>query len=141
MNLTMRLTRRATCGALTAWMVSQQSFGAPAIISVTLEVDSLEIITRDLKRIRLAAPAEVRFAVLTNFIESVFKDDLAVARNLMKFSVMSHARQVLAEKTLAEVLQSEVMQDVIAAVDLDMARLGVRVQDHTLRFVPVSPPQ
>jgi len=30
---------------------------------------------------------------------------------------------------------------VIAAVDLDMARLGVRVQDHTLRFVPVSPPQ
>jgi len=120
-------------------MFSQQSFGASGIISVTIEVDSPEIITRDLKRIRLAAPAEVRFAVLTNFIETVFKDDLAVARNLMKFSVMSHARKVLAEKTLDAAQQNEAMQEVMAAVDADMARLGVKVQDHTLRFVPVSP--
>ena len=139
MTLTMKLTRRATCGALTALMFSQQSFGASGIISVTIEVDSPEIITRDLKRIRLAAPAEVRFAVLTNFIETVFKDDPAVARNLMKFSVMSHARKVLAEKTLDAAQQNEAMQEVMAAVDADMARLGVKVQDHTLRFVPVSP--
>jgi len=122
-------------------MFSRQCFGAPAIISVTIEDVSTEIITRDLKRIRLAAPAEVRFVVLTSYIESIFKDDLEVPRNLMKFAVISGARRVLAEKTLGEVQQSEAMQDVIAAVNLDVAHFGVRVQDHTLRYIPVGSPR
>jgi hypothetical protein len=57
-------------------------------IVVVLQVEDAEIITSDLKRLRLAEPAEVRFAVTTPYIAQVFGNDLTVPRNLMRLTVL-----------------------------------------------------
>src|SRR5207244_7515471 len=100
-------TRRAICIGLAAWLASGSGHaGGADVLSVTIEVGDSEVITRDFRRIRPAASAEVRFTVVNDSIASVFKDDLTVPLTRMRLTVLSNARRVLGERTLAEALGS-----------------------------------
>jgi hypothetical protein len=134
-------TRRAICIGLAAWLASgSRHAGGADVLSVTIEVGDSEIITTDLKRIRPAAPAQVRFTVVNDSIASIFRDDLTIPLTRMRLTVLFKARHVLGEKTLAEALGSEAMRAVAAEIDHDLVDLGVVVRDHTLRYVPVPAP-
>jgi hypothetical protein len=128
-------TRRAICIGLAAWLASgSRHAGGADVLSVTIEV------TTDLKRIRPAAPAQVRFTVVNDSVASIFRDDLTIPLTRMRLTVLFKARHVLGEKTLAEALGSEAMRAVAAEIDHDLVDLGVVVRDHTLRYVPVPAP-
>jgi hypothetical protein len=110
----------------------------PIVVALQVE-DAAEIITSDLKRLRLAGPAEVRFAVTTTYIAQVFGDDLTVPRGLMRVTVISSARRVLGQLSAAEAVKPEAASAVVAQVDRDLASLGVAVESHTLRYTLVPP--
>ena len=140
-------TRRAICIGLAAWLASglRHAGGAdaPSVtieVLVTIEIGDSEVITTDLKRIRPAAPAQVRFTVVNDSIASIFRDDLTIPLTRMRLTVLSAARRVLGERTLAEALGSEAIRAVVAEIDHDLVDLGVVVRDHTLRYVPVTAP-
>ena len=112
-------------------------------IIVVLQVEGAEIITSDLKRLRLAEPAEVRFAVTTPYIAQVFGDDLTVPRDLMRLTVLMSARRVLSELSATEAVKPEAARAIVAEVDRELAYLGVAVESHTLRYavVPLLSPE
>src|SRR5262249_31542993 len=129
-------TRRAICIGLAAWLASGLRHASGAdVLSLTIEVDNSEVITGDLKRIRLAAPAQVRFTVVDDSMAAIHRDNVTPLRVV----VLSNAMRVLGERTLAEALGSEAMRAVMALVDKELAYFGLVVRDHTLRFVPVPP--
>ena len=134
-------TRRTIGFGLAAWLASgSRHAGAADVLSVTIGVDDSEVITTDFRRIRPAAPAEVRFTVMNDSIATIYKDDLTTPLARMRLTVLSSARRVLGEKTLAEALGNETMRAVMAGTDNDLVDLGVVVRDHTLRYVPIPPP-
>ena len=108
-------------------------------IVVVLQVEGAEIITSDVKRVRLAEPAEVRFAVTTPYIAQVFSDDL-IPRDLMRLTVLSSARRVLSQLSATEAVEPEAARAIVAEVDSALAYLGVVVESHTLRYTLVPPP-
>jgi hypothetical protein len=116
---------------------------AADMIVVVLQVDNSEIITSDLKRLRLAEPAEVRFAVTTPYIAQVFGDDLTVPRDLMRLTVLMSARRVLSQLSATEAVKPEAAGAIVAEVDRELAYLGVAVESHTLHYalVPLLSPE
>ena len=106
---------------------------------VVLKVEDAEIITSDLKRLRLAEPAEVRFAVTTPYIAQVFGDDLTVPRDLMRLTVLMSARRVLSQLSATEAVKPEAARAIVAEVDRALAYLGVAVESNTLRYRLVPP--
>ena len=108
-------------------------------IVVVLQVEDAEIITSDLKRLRLAEPAEVRFAVTTPYIAQVFGNDLTVARSLMRLTVLASARRVLSQLPATEAVKPEAARAIVAEVDRALDYLGVAVESNTLRYTLVPP--
>ena len=104
-------------------------------ISVIIEPNDSEIITTDLKRIRPAAPAEIRFKVTTNYIEQAFGNDLTKPRSYLKTAVISSARRVLSAMTGAQATGPDGASAVMNQVDRDVSELGVSVEEHSLRYV------
>ena len=76
-------------------------------ITITIAVEDSEIITTDLKRIRLAEPAEVRFALTTNYIELLYGADLTTPRRGVRLEVIAAARGTLGALTGAEATRDE----------------------------------
>jgi len=111
---------------------------ADAIV-VVLQVESSEIITSDLKRLRLAEPAEVRFAVTTPYVAQVFGDDLKIPRDMMRLTVLASARRVLGEMSATEALKPEAVRAIVTEVDRALDYLGVAVESNTLRYTLVPP--
>jgi hypothetical protein len=108
-------------------------------IVVVLQIENAEIITSDLKRLRLVEPAEVRFAVTTPYIAQVFGDDQTVPRDLMRLMVLASARRVLSQLPATEAVKPEAARAIVAEVDSALAYLGVVVESHTLRYTLVPP--
>ena len=135
----MRATRRSACAGLAAWglILALGPACAADVISVTFGADEAEIITKDLKRIRLAQGAEAHFNVLTNYIELVFKNDLTLPRQILRLAIVTNARRVLSEYTADEAVGDAALLALIAAVNRQIAYMGVAVRDHTLRYVLV----
>ena len=137
----MRARRTGTAGlvraALAACVVALLCAPARAIdfITITIPVEDSEIITTDLKRIRLAEPAEVRFALTTNYIELLYGTDLTTPRRGMRLEVVAAARGTLGALTGAEATRDEGTRSLIAAVNRRLASMGVTVESHTLRYV------
>src|SRR5258707_2641451 len=102
---------------------------AAEAIVVTFQVeDAGEVITSDVKRLRLAGPAEIRFAVITPYIAQVFGDDLTIPRNLMRFTVLAGARRVLSQMSAAQALKPEAVDAIVADIDRTLDYLGVSVE-------------
>ena len=133
----MRRGERLAHAALAACVIASLCAPARATepITVTIAVEDSEIITADLKRIRLANPAEVRFARTTNYIELVFGTNLTTPRGLMRLQVISAARRTLAAVTGAEATREAALRPVIEEVNRGLAGIGVVVESHTLRYV------
>lgn len=112
------------------------AFAAEAI-SVTIAPDDSEIITTDLKRIRPAEPAEIRFRVTTGYIEEVFGKDLAIPRAQMRLAVFASARRVLGGMTSAQATGPDAPRAIVAEINRDLAHLGVAVEQYDLRYVLV----
>jgi hypothetical protein len=127
--------------ALAFALLAPWSLGVRAAdtIVVMLHIEDPEIITSDRKRLRLAEPAEVRFAVTTPYIAQVFGDDLTIPRNLMRLTVLASARRVLGELPATEAIKPEAARAIVADIDRVLAYLGVSVESHTLRYTLVPP--
>jgi hypothetical protein len=130
-RLALALVLLASCGA--------GAHAAEPIVVVFSVEDAGEVISSDLKRMRLAEPAEVRFAVITPYIARVFGDDLTLPRTLMRFTVLASARRVLGELSAAEALKPEAVRAVVADIDRALDYVGVSVESHTLRYMLVPP--
>jgi hypothetical protein len=114
---------------------------AAEAIVVTIPVeDAGEVISSDLKRMRLAEPAVVRFAATTPYIAQVFGDDLRIPRDLMRFTLLASARRVLGELPATEALKPEAVRAVLADLEHAIDYLGVSVESYTLRYMLVPPP-
>jgi len=108
------------------------------VVALTVE-DAGEVITTDLKRLRLAQAAEVRFAVTTPYIAQVFGNDPTIPRDLMRLTVIASGRRVLGELSAAEAMKPEAARAIAAEVDRALDYLGVAVELQTLRYALVPP--
>jgi hypothetical protein len=127
-------TARSIVFGLAVLALSCLRASAADTITITIAPQDSEVITTDLKRIRPAAPADIRFKVTTNYIEQVFGKDLTIPRNLMQLAVLSSARRVLGAMTGAQATGPDAARAVMEQVDRDLARIGVAVEQHTLRY-------
>jgi hypothetical protein len=114
---------------------------AEAIVVVTIVVtipveDAGEVISSDPKRLRLAEPAVIRFAVTTPYFAQVFSD-LTTASNALRLEMLSSARRVLGELPATEALKPEAARAVIADLERSIDYLGVSVESYTLRYTLV----
>ena len=106
-------------------------------IVVTIPVeDAGEVISSDPKRLRLAEPAVIRFAVTTPYFAQVFSD-LTTASNALRLEMLSSARRVLGELPATEALKPEAARAVIADLERSIDYLGVSVESYTLRYMLV----
>ena len=106
-------------------------------IVVTIPVeDAGEVISSDAKRLRLAEPAVIRFAVTTPYFAQVFSD-LTTASNALRLEMLSSARRVLGELPATEALKPEAARAVIADLERSIDYLGVSVESYTLRYTLV----
>jgi hypothetical protein len=111
---------------------------AAEAIVVTIPVeDAGEVITSDPKRIRLAEPAVVRFAVTTPYIAQVFGDDLRIPRDMIRYLLLASARKVLGELPATQALKPEAARAVVADLERAIDHLGVSVESYTLRYMLV----
>jgi hypothetical protein len=108
---------------------------AADIITVTIAPHESEIITSDLKRIRPAEAAELRFKATTPHIAQMFGSDLTVPRNRMRLTVIASARRVLSAMTGAQAIGPEAPPDIVKEIDRALADMGVTVEQFNLRYV------
>lgn len=87
----------------------------------------------DLKRIRPAQTAELRFRIVTPFIAQTFGDDLTVPRSRIR--LIASARRVLSTMTGAQATGPEGSAAVIQEVDRVLAGMGVAVDEFKLRYM------
>ena len=99
-----------------------------------------EIMTADLKRIRPAQTAEVRFRITSPFIAQTFGNDLTAPRTRIRLIVIASARRVLSTMTGAQATGPEGPPAVMKEVDRALAGMGVTVQEFKLRYVFLSGP-
>jgi hypothetical protein len=125
------------CAAVAACVVAFLYTPARAAepISVTIAVEDSEIITADLKRIRLAQPAEVRFALTTSYLELLYGTDFTKPRAMMRLEVLAAARATLAGVTGVEATRDDGVRLVIEAINRRLAYMGVTVERHSLRYL------
>jgi hypothetical protein len=126
--------------AVAALAVVMVSFGwrpasATDTITVSITPDDSEIITTDLKRIRPAEAAEVRFKVTTPYIAQVFGNDLAVPQSRMRITVIGGARRVLGAMTGAQATGPDGPPAVVREIDRALSDMGVQVEQFNLRYV------
>jgi regulator of protease activity HflC (stomatin/prohibitin superfamily) len=106
------------------------------VIVVTIPVEDGEVVSSDPKRLRLAEPAVVRFAVTTPYFAQVFRD-LTTARDRLRLEVLASARRVLGELPATEALKPEAARAVVADLERAIDYLGVSVESYTLRYMLV----
>jgi hypothetical protein len=128
--------RTALAACVVAWLCAPARAAEP--ITITIAVEDSEIITADQKRIRLAEPAEIRFAVTNNYLEQLYGTDLTTPRRGLRLEVLAGARATLASVTGVEATGDNGVRLVIEAINRRIDDLGVRVERHTLRYVFVS---
>src|SRR5262245_48378840 len=110
---------------------------AAETIVVTIPVeDAGEVISSDPKRLRLAEPAVIRFAMTTPYFAQVFRD-LTTARDRLRLEVLASARRVLGELPATEALKPEAARAVVADPERAIDYLGVSVESYTLRYMLV----
>jgi hypothetical protein len=112
---------------------------AEAIVVAIPVEDAGEVISLDVKRLRLAEPAEIRFVVTTPYIARVFGSDLTIPRDLMRLTLLASARRVLSQLPATEALRPEAARAVVADVERAIDYLGVSVEAYTLRYMLVPP--
>jgi hypothetical protein len=128
--------RAALAACVIAWLCAPVRAAEP--ITITIAVEDSEIITADQKRIRLAEPAEIRFAVTNNYLEQLYGTDLTTPRRGLRLEVLAAARATLAEVPGVAATGDNGVRLVIEAINRRIDDLGVRVERHTLRYVFVS---
>jgi hypothetical protein len=104
-------------------------------ITVSIAPDDSEIITSDLKRVRPAEGAEVRFKVVTPYIAQVFGNDLTVPRSRIRITVIGAARRVLGAMTGAQATGPDGPSAVVREIDRALSDMGVQVEQFNLRYV------
>jgi len=125
-----------------AWPLAVLALWAPGgraaeTIVVTIPVeDAGEVISSDPKRLRLAEPAVIRFAMTTPYFAQVFRD-LTTARDRLRLEVLASARRVLGELPATEALKPETARAVVADLERAIDYLGVSVESYTLRYMLV----
>ena len=125
-----------------AWPLAVLALWAPGgraaeTIVVTIPVeDGGEVISSDPKRLRLAEPAVIRFAMTTPYFAQVFRD-LTTARDRLRLEVLASARRVLGELPATEALKPETARAVVADLERAIDYLGVSVESYTLRYMLV----
>jgi len=125
-----------------AWPLAVLALWAPGgraaeTIVVTIPVeDAGEVISSDPKRLRLAEPAVIRFAMTTPYFAQVFRD-LTTARDRLRLEVLASARRVLGELPATEALKPETARAVVADLERAIDYLGVSVEAYTLSYMLV----
>ncbi len=137
-----RLTRRQTgLAAVAAVLAAIRAALAQDPLRVVITTDRSEIITTDLKRLRLAEPAEFNF-VKTNAdaFERLFPGNPAPALSLLQFMVLAAARRIFGEMPSAAVLRGDGTPAFVASLKADCESIHVALRDHAMRYEPVPPP-
>jgi hypothetical protein len=104
------------------------------ILSVTVLPDGSEIITTDLKRIRPAGPAEIRFRFTTDYLKRLYGNDFTKTHEYLHFVVQSSERRALGAMTGAQATGPDGPRAVMAEVDREVSELGLAVEQYTLRY-------
>lgn len=136
-----RLTRRqAGLAAVAATLAAIRAALAQDELRVVLTTDTSEIITTDLKRLRLAAPAEFNF-VKTNpgAFGRLFPGDPAPALSFLRFTVLAAARRIFGEMPAAAVLRGDGTPAFVARINAECESIHVTLRDHAMRYEPVPP--
>ena len=132
----LRPTRRqAALIALTAALAALRPARAQDELRIVIPADSSEIITTDLKRLRLAEPAELVF-VKTDpaAFERRFPGDDAPALSYLRFLVLAAARRIFGDMTSAEVLRGDGTPAFVARVNADCEIIHVALRSHTMHL-------
>jgi hypothetical protein len=110
------------------------------VLRVTISKDDGEIITRDLKRLRLAEPAEFVFVKTdAQAFDQLSSGDVVQALTRLRIIVLSAARRVFGEMPSAAVLRGDGTAEFVAVINADCKILGVTLRSHALRYEPVPP--
>ena len=135
-----RLTRRQTgLAAVAAVLAAIRAALAQDELRVVIATDTPEIITTDLKRLRLAEPAEFNFIKTdADAFERLFPGDPALS--LLQFMVLAAARRIFGEMPSAAVLRGDGTPAFVASLKADCESIHVALRDHAMRFEPVPPP-
>jgi hypothetical protein len=110
------------------------------VLRVTISKDDGEIITRDLKRLRLAEPAEFVFVKTdAQAFDQLSSGDVVQALTRLRIIVLSAARRVFGEMPSAAVRRGAGTAEFVAVINADCKILGVTLRSHALRYEPVPP--
>jgi hypothetical protein len=110
------------------------------VLRVTISKDDGEIITRDLKRLRLAEPAEFIFVKTdAQAFDQLSSGDVVQALTRLRIIVLSAARRVFGDMPSAAVLRGDSTPEFVAVINADCKILGVTLRSHALRYEPVPP--
>jgi hypothetical protein len=102
--------------------------------------DATEIITRDLKRLRLAEPAEFVFVKTdAQAFEQLFPGDPGRALVRLRLIVLAAARRVFGDMPSAAVLRGDGTAAFVAGIDAECKIFSVVLRSHVLRYEPVPP--
>jgi hypothetical protein len=137
----LRPTRRqAGLIALTAALAALRPAHAQDELRIVIPTDVSEIITTDLKRLRLAEPAAFSF-VKTDpaAFEQLFPGDPTRALSYLRAIVLSAARRIFGEMTSAEVLRGDGTPAFVARINADGESIRVALRSHAMRYEPVPP--
>jgi hypothetical protein len=137
--------RQAGLIALAAALIPLRPAPAQVEVRVVLRVtispeDGGELITSDLKRLRLAEPAEFVFVKTdAQAFEQLFPGDVVQALTRLRLIVLAAARRVFGEMPSAAVLRGDGTAAFAAAVNADCNILNVTLRSHVLRYELVPP--
>jgi hypothetical protein len=104
--------------------------------------DATEIITRDLKRLRLAEPAEFVFVKTdAQTFEQLFPGDpgRALAMLRLRLIVLAAARRAFGDMPSSAVLRGDGTADFDTLINADCKIFGLTLRSHVLRYAPVPP--
>jgi hypothetical protein len=140
-----RPTRRragliALAAVLAALRPARAQVEVRVLLRVTISPEDSEIITSDLKRLRLAEPAEFVFVKTdAQAFDQLYPGDVVQALTRLRIMVLSAARRVFGEMPSAAVLRGDGTAEFVARINADCKVLGMTLQSHVLRYEPVPP--
>lgn len=106
--------------------------------------DATELITSDLKRLRLAEPAEFVFVKTdAQAFEQLFPPGdpgRALAMLRLRLIVLSAARRTFGDMPSAAVLRGDGTADFDTLINADCNIFGLTLRSHVLRYAPVPSP-